>query len=51
MEAARLLRAGLSQAEVARRVGAHRRSVSRCARELEHQGLRKAKRAGLGSET
>jgi len=49
MEAARLLRAGLSQSEVARRVGVHRQSVSRWARELEEsgvRGLRKAKRTG-----
>lgn len=49
MEAARLLRAGLSQSEVARRVGAHRQSVSRWARELEQsgvRGLRKARRIG-----
>ena len=48
MEAARLLRAGLSS-EVARKVGAHRQSVSRWARELEEsglRGLRKAKRTG-----
>jgi transposase len=51
MEAARLVRAGLGQSEFARRAGAHRQSVSRWARELEQQGLRKAKRAGLGSET
>ena len=49
MEAARLLRAGLSQSEVARKVGVHRQSVSRWARELEEsgrRGLRKAKRIG-----
>lgn len=49
MEAARLLRAGLSQSEVARRVGVHRQSVSRWARELEEagvRGLRKAERTG-----
>ena len=49
IEAARLLRAGLSQSEVARELGAHRQSVSRWARELEVaglRGLRKAKRIG-----
>src|ERR1700726_5328294 len=49
MEAARLLRAGLSQSEVARKVGVHRQSVSRWARELEEsgvRGLRQAKRTG-----
>ncbi len=49
MEAARLLRAGLRQSEVARKVGAHRQSVSRWAHELEHsgvRGLRKAERTG-----
>src|ERR1700730_8802864 len=39
MEAARLLRQGLGQSEVARRVGVHRQSVSRWARELEQAGV------------
>ena len=49
MEAGRLLRAGLSQSEVARRVGVHRQSVSRWACELAQsgvRGLRKAKQFG-----
>src|SRR5271163_4421824 len=49
MEAARLLKEGLSQSEVARVVGVHRQSVSRWARELEQsgmRGLRKAKHTG-----
>jgi transposase len=46
MEAARLLRAGLSQAEVARRVEVHRQSVSRWARELEESGVRGLRKAG-----
>jgi transposase len=49
MEAARLLREGLSQSEVAREVGVHRQSVSRWALELGHsglRGLRKAERTG-----
>jgi transposase len=49
MEAARLLRAGLSQSAVARELGVHRQSVSRWARELEQSGmrsLRKAKHTG-----
>jgi transposase len=49
MEAARLLREGLIQSEVARRVRVHRQSVSRWARELEEsgvRGLRKAARTG-----
>ena len=44
-----LLREGIHQAEVARRVGAHRQSVSRWAKQLEQGGkraLRKAGRAG-----
>jgi len=44
-----LLRAGLSQSEVARKVGVHRQSVSRWARELDISGvhgLRKAERTG-----
>ena len=44
-EAARLLRAGLSQSAVAREVGAHRQSVCRWARELEQSGLRGLRRA------
>jgi len=49
LEAARLLRQGLSQGEVARRVGVHRQSVSRWARQLAEGGrasLKKAGRAG-----
>jgi transposase len=49
MQAARLLEKGYSQSEVARRVGAHRQSVSRWAAELEQSGragLKKAERAG-----
>ena len=49
LEAAELLRQGIHQAEVARRVGVHRQSVSRWAQELEQGGqpaLRKAGRAG-----
>src|SRR5216683_8276692 len=49
MRAGRLLAKGLSQSEVARRVGVHRQSVSKWAAELEHsgvRGLRQAKRTG-----
>jgi transposase len=49
MEAARLLRQGLSQSDVARELGVHRQSVSRWAWELEQagvRGLRKAKHTG-----
>jgi len=49
MEAARLLEKGYSQSEIARRVGAHRQSVSQWARQLQQGGrraLRKAGRAG-----
>src|SRR5262252_5332233 len=49
LEAAELLRQGIHQAEVARRVGVHRQSVGRWAQELEQGGkraLRKAGRAG-----
>jgi transposase len=49
MAAARLLKQGLSQSQVARAVGVHRQSVSRWARELEQSGvggLRKAKHTG-----
>src|ERR1700757_4783592 len=47
--AARLLKRGLSQADVARQVGVHRQSVSRWAQQLERGGrpaLKKAGRAG-----
>ncbi len=46
MAAARLLRRGLSQSEVARGVGVHRQSVSRWARELKQSGVRGLRRAG-----
>src|ERR1700719_1444301 len=57
MRAASLLAQGISESEVARRVGAHRQSVSKWAAELEAKGragLKKAGRAGrkprLGTE-
>src|ERR1017187_4768533 len=57
LQAARLLKSGVHQSEVARQVGAHRQSVSRWAQQLEEagvSGLRKAGRAGrkprLGAE-
>ena len=49
MEAARLLKQGVSQSEVARRLGVHRQSVIRWARQLAQSGrvgLKKAGRAG-----
>ena len=49
MKAAELLRQGVSQSEVARRMGVHRQSVIRWARQLAQSGrtgLRKAGRAG-----
>jgi len=49
MQAARLLEKGYRQSEVARRVGAHRQSVSQWAVQLRAQGragLKKAGRAG-----
>lgn len=46
LEAARLLRAGVSQAEVARRVGVHRQSVNRWDKELKDSGIRGLKKAG-----
>jgi putative transposase len=46
MEAARLLKQGYSQSEVARRVRAHRQSVSQWARQLEQGGRRALKKAG-----
>ena len=47
-----LLNKGLSEAEVARRVGAHRQSVNRWAKQIEERGktgLKKAGRAGRKS--
>ena len=49
MEAARLLKQGVSQSEVARRLGVHRQSVIRWTRQLAQsgrQGLKQAGRAG-----
>ncbi len=49
MEAARLLSRGLREAQVARRVGVHRQSVNRWARQLARGGraaLRRAPRTG-----
>ncbi|MBI4446347.1 MAG: IS630 family transposase [Acidobacteria bacterium] len=45
-KAAKLLERGLSEAEVARRVGVHRQSVNRWARQLETGGAKALKRAG-----
>lgn len=45
LEAAKLLKQGLTEAEVARRVGVHRQSVNRWAQTLEEQGRRGLKRA------
>jgi transposase len=46
MQAARLLEKGYSEAEVARRVGVHRQSVNRWAKDLAAGGRRALKRAG-----
>jgi transposase len=49
MQAAKLLKQGIHEAEVARRVGVHRQSVNRWARQLAEAGipgLRKGGRAG-----
>jgi putative transposase len=43
---ARLLQQGVPQAEVARRVGVHRQSVSRWGQQLQRGGQRALKRAG-----
>ena len=45
-EGAVLLRQGVPPAEVARRVGVHRQSVGRWAKQLEEGGLRALRRAG-----
>jgi transposase len=46
LEAARLLKVGVSQSEVARRLGVHRQSVIRWVRSLESAGVRGLRRAG-----
>ena len=46
MEAAELLKRGVSQSEVARRLGVHRQSVIRWARQLAQSGRRGLKQAG-----
>jgi len=46
LRAARLLKTGVAQSEVARRLGAHRQSVSRWAHQLEQGGVRALKQAG-----
>src|SRR5437016_11614759 len=46
LEAADLLRQGVHQAEVARRVGVHRQSVGRWAEELKRGGRRALRKAG-----
>jgi transposase len=46
LQAARLLEKGFPQAEVARRVGVHRQSVSRWAATLENEGVKGLKKAG-----
>jgi transposase len=46
LEGAELLRQGVPQAEVARRVGVHRQSVSRWAEQLQRGGKRAMRKAG-----
>ena len=46
LQAAKLLREGVPQAEVARQVGVHRQSVSRWDQQLQQGGVRALKKAG-----
>jgi len=46
MQAAKLLKQGIHEAEVARRVGVHRQSVNRWARQLSESGISGLKKAG-----
>jgi transposase len=46
LQAAKLLREGVPQAEVARQVGVHRQSVSRWDQQLQEGGLRALRKAG-----
>lgn len=51
MQAARLLEKGYAEAEVARRVGVHRQSVNRWAKQLAAEGRVGLKRAGRAGRT
>ena len=51
LKAIPLLEKGLSQAEIARRVGVHRQSVSRWAQQYETEGRQGLKRAGRAGRT
>ena len=46
LQAAKLLKKGIHEAEVARRVGVHRQSVNRWARQLSESGIAGLKKAG-----
>ena len=46
IQAAKLLKKGIHEAEVARRVGVHRQSVNRWARQLSKSGMSGLKKAG-----
>lgn len=46
LHAAKLLKEGIHEAEVARRVGVHRQSVNRWARQLSESGISGLKKAG-----
>ena len=46
LQAAKLLKEGIHEAEVARRVGVHRQSVNRWARQLKESGISGLKKAG-----
>jgi transposase len=46
MQAAKLLKKGIHEAEVARRVGVHRQSVNRWVRQLSESGVSGLKKAG-----
>ena len=46
LQAAKLLKEGIHEAEVARRLGVHRQSVNRWARQLKESGISGLKKAG-----
>lgn len=46
MQAARLLKKGVHEAEIARRIGVHRQSVNRWAKQLAESGISSLKKAG-----
>ena len=51
LQAAKLLKQGIHEAEVARRVGVHRQSVNRWSKQLNESGIAGLKKAGRAGRT